>query len=151
MKRNDTATQGTPSQETLSQETLPQETLSQETLSQDDPAQVARARNLIQQRQSERSVERLRKAVCEPARMRIVQALSAGPLSVNDLASVIDRTPTATSQHLRVLRDLHLVEGERKGTIVRYQLRPGPTAKHVQAVLAVLYDLEQAALGEQAA
>ena len=61
--------------------------------------------------------------------MRIVRALSAGPLSVNDLAVVIDRTPTATSQHLRVLRELGLVDGARQGTVVRYQLRPWPTLR----------------------
>src|SRR5687767_10813633 len=103
----------------------------------DDPEQVARARERIH-----------RRAVCEPARMRIVQALSEGPLSVNDLASVIDRTPTATSQHLRILRELGLVEGERRGTVVRYRMRSGPTAKHVQAVLQ---DLERAALSHQVA
>ena len=115
---------------------------------QNDPERVARARARIHERQAAKSVERLRRAVCEPARMRIVQALSEGALSVNDLASVIDRTPTATSQHLRVLRELGLVQGERRGTVVRYRLRSGPTAEHVQAVL---HDLERAALSHQAA
>ena len=114
----------------------------------DDPEQVARARERIHARVAERTIERLRRAVCEPARMRIVQALSEGSLSVNDLASVIDRTPTATSQHLRVLRELGLVEGQRRGTVVRYRLRSGPAAEHVQAVL---HDLEQAALSHQVA
>ena len=114
----------------------------------DDSGRVARARQRIHEREAERSIERLRRAVCEPARMRIVQALAEGALSVNDLAAVIDRTPTATSQHLRVLRELALVEGERQGTVVRYRLRPGPTAEHVQAVLQ---DLERAALSQQAA
>ena len=114
----------------------------------DDPGRVARARKRIHEHEAERSIERLRRAVCEPARIRIVQALSEGGLSVNDLASVIDRTATATSQHLRVLRELGLVEGERQGTVVRYRLRPGPTAEHVQAVL---HDLERAALSQRAA
>ena len=120
----------------------------QDTSFQDDPERVARAREVIHERQARESVERLRRAVCEPARMRIVQALSEGAFSVNDLAAVIDRTPTATSQHLRVLRELGLVEGQRTGTVVRYRLRPGPTAEHVQAVL---HDLERAALSQQAA
>ena len=115
---------------------------------EDDPPRVARARERILERDAQRGVEQLRKAVCDPARMRIVQARGEGALSVNDLASVIDRTPTATSQHLRVLRELGIVEGTRKGTVVRYAIRSGPIAKHVQAVL---HDLERAALSFQAA
>jgi DNA-binding transcriptional ArsR family regulator len=80
--------------------------------------------------------------------MRIVQALAEGALSVNDLAAVIDRTPTATSQHLRVLRELGIVEGQREGTVIRYGIRTGPIAEHVQAVL---HGLERAALSVQAA
>lgn len=102
---------------------------------------MARARRRVARPQAEQSIERFRKAVCEPARLRIVQALAAGPLSVNDLAAVIERTPTATSQHLRVLRGLGLVDGRREGTVVAYQLRAGPAAQHVQAIL---HDLEQA-------
>jgi ArsR family transcriptional regulator, lead/cadmium/zinc/bismuth-responsive transcriptional repressor len=119
-----------------------------ETRPQDDAGQIGRARERIHEHEAARSVERLRRAVCDPSRMRIVQALSVGSLSVNDLAAVIERTPTATSQHLRVLRELGLVEGQRRGTVVRYRMRSGPTAEHV---LAVLHDLEQAALSHQAA
>src|SRR3989442_766693 len=99
-----------------------------------DPAQVARARQHLAPDPSEQVLALVRKAVCDVARLRILQALAAGPITVDDLALVIEHTPTATSQHLRVLRDLGLVAGTRRRTVVYYRLRPGPVTAHVQAV-----------------
>ncbi len=103
-----------------------------------DPFQVARARQRLAPRSAQASFERAQKVLCEPARLRIVQALTAGPLCVDDLAAAVDRAPAATSQHLRVLRDVGLVEGTRRGTTVFYQLRPSPAAKQLEAVLQAL-------------
>jgi DNA-binding transcriptional ArsR family regulator len=103
-----------------------------------DPPRVARARRRLAPGPAQAGVARIQKALCEPARLRIIQALSAAPLCVDDLAGVIERAPAATSQHLRVLRDLGLVEGVRRGTTVRYHLRPGPAAAHLAAVLRAL-------------
>lgn len=65
---------------------------------------------------------RVRRVVCDPVRSRIVLALAGGPLSVDDLAHVIRRTAAGTSQHLRVLRELSLVEGTRSGRTRYYRL-----------------------------
>jgi ArsR family transcriptional regulator len=71
-----------------------------------------------------------------------VSALRAGPISVVDLALVIDRAPETTSQHLRVLRELGVVEGERRGHRVYYRLRDaGTPARFVR----LLEDLERSA------
>jgi DNA-binding transcriptional ArsR family regulator len=103
-----------------------------------DPAQVARARRRIGRHVAQVSVEQVQKVVCDPARLHIVQALSEGALCVDDLAATVDRAPAATSQHLRVLRELGLVEGHRRGTIVQYRLRSSPAAEHLEAVLKEL-------------
>jgi DNA-binding transcriptional ArsR family regulator len=103
-----------------------------------DPEQVARARQRLTSRSAQRSLERVQKVLCEPARLRIMQALTAGSLSVDDLAAAVDRAPAATSQHLRILRELGLVEGARKGTVIYYQLRPSPATEHVEGVLQAL-------------
>ncbi len=100
-----------------------------------DPEQAMRARQRITPWHQEPALEQMQKAVCEPARLRILQALSAGPLSVDDLARVVERSPTVISQHLRVLRDLGLVEAQRRGTFMYYRLRPGPATDSVQAIL----------------
>jgi ArsR family transcriptional regulator len=85
--------------------------------------------------EAQAGVRTLRNVLCEPARLRIVQALTTEPLSVGDLAASIDRKLPATSQHLKVLRELDLVESERRGSQVYYRIRPGPRADEVQALL----------------
>jgi DNA-binding transcriptional ArsR family regulator len=103
-----------------------------------DPIQVARARQRLTPPSAQASIERIQRILCEPARLRIVQALTVGPLCVDDLAAAIDRAPAAASQHLRVLRDVGLVEGSRRGTTIYYHLRPSSAAGHVEAVLQAL-------------
>jgi ArsR family transcriptional regulator len=69
----------------------------------------------------------------------ILGALDDGAeLSVGELAASIGRKVPATSQHLRVLRELGVVEGQRRGTTVFYRLRPGLATEQLQAVVALL-------------
>ena len=77
----------------------------------------------------------IREVICEPTRTQIVRALSAGPLSVGDLASILERSKSATSQHLRVLRDGGVVSARRRGRAVIYSLSPSPI---IEATLEVL-------------
>jgi len=77
----------------------------------------------------------VRDALCEPTRTQIVRALSNGPLSVGELARILDRSKSATSQHLRVLRDGGVVMPRRRGRAVIYSLAPAPM---VEAVVNVL-------------
>ncbi len=71
---------------------------------------------------------RLLDCICDPTRVNIVRALRPGALAASDLALVIGRTPSATSQHLRVLREIEVVVPERRGNVVRYRLAGGATA-----------------------
>jgi DNA-binding transcriptional ArsR family regulator len=68
----------------------------------------------------------VREVICEPTRTQIVRALTAGPLSVGDLAAILGRSKSATSQHLRVLRDAGMVSARRRGRAVIYSLAHGP-------------------------
>ena len=99
------------------------------------PRRVERARRRLTPSSAQETIARIQTALCEPARLRIVQALTAGPLTVDDLAAVIERPPTATSQHLRVLRDAGVVERTRRGIYASYRVAQGPTGAHVRAVL----------------
>ncbi len=71
-------------------------------------------------------LEPVREIVCEPTRTQIVRALSAGPLSVGDLAAILGRSKSATSQHLRVLREGGVVVPRRRGRAVIYSLVRSP-------------------------
>jgi ArsR family transcriptional regulator len=67
--------------------------------------------------------------------MQIVRALGPGPLSVTDLASILNRSKSATSQHLRVLRARGVVSPRRRGRSVFYSLAQGPL---IEAAVRVL-------------
>ena len=107
-----------------------------------DPDLVARARAIHPPARAAPELARLQQVVCDDARARIVGVLRAGPLAVVDLALVIGRAPETTSQHLRVLRAVGVVEGERRGHRVYYRLRDGGTSARV---VRVLEDLEKSA------
>jgi len=69
------------------------------------------------------------KALSDPTRLRLVKLLSEcspgecqGALCVNALAHRLGVTQSAVSQHLRVLRQAGLVNGERHGHFVHYSL-----------------------------
>lgn len=108
------------------------------------PERVQRARQRLAQQRVEAGLERVRPVICEPARTRIVLALEEGELSVQDLAEIIDRSPTGTSQHLRILRALDLVAGTRRGTAVYYQLKPTRATAHLRGVLEAADEREAA-------
>jgi DNA-binding transcriptional ArsR family regulator len=56
------------------------------------------------------------------ARIRIVQVLKRRAMCVTELTSQLGITPSATSQHLRVLRDARLVKFQKRGFNVYYSL-----------------------------
>jgi DNA-binding transcriptional ArsR family regulator len=80
-------------------------------------------------------IQSVRDIICEPTRTQIVRALGANPLSVGDLASILQRSKSATSQHLRVLRDAGIVSARRRGRVVIYSLSNAPM---IEATVQVL-------------
>ena len=59
-------------------------------------------------------------AVC--TRIEIIELLKEGPKNVNSLAEALGITPSAVSQHLRILKAAGLVRDERQGYWVNYSL-----------------------------
>lgn len=59
-------------------------------------------------------------ALADPTRARIMYALTKGEQRVNDLAVIAGISPSATSHHLRHLRDLRLVQFRRERTSIYY-------------------------------
>lgn len=59
-------------------------------------------------------------------RVKIVDLLkSKGPLGVKNIAKLLDITPAAVSQHLKILRQAGLVRNERKGYWIPYSIDEG--------------------------
>ncbi len=59
------------------------------------------------------------------SRIRIIDLLKErGPLGVNKMSELLGITPSAVSQHLKVLKHAGLVRNERKGYWIPYQIDP---------------------------
>ena len=57
------------------------------------------------------------------SRIKIVELLKTkGPMGVNELSELLDITPAAVSQHLKILRHAGLVIPERQGYFIPYSL-----------------------------
>jgi DNA-binding transcriptional ArsR family regulator len=87
-----------------------------------DPAAVATAERQTLSPMSERRMRKLLDVLCDGTRLKIVRALRDNQLAASDLARVLGRSRSATSQHLRVLREADVVQPSRNGNVVRYRL-----------------------------
>lgn len=72
------------------------------------------------------------KAIGDPGRLRIVNALLAEELCVRDLSAVVEMTPSAVSHQLRLLRSLKLVKRRREGQKIYYSLDD----RHIETILS---------------
>lgn len=69
-----------------------------------------------------RQLARIFKALSVDTRVRIVLLLKERALCVNALAARLEVSPSAVSQHLRILRDADLVIPDKRGYYVHYEL-----------------------------
>lgn len=62
------------------------------------------------------------KALAHPLRVRVLDALRQGPVSVNELRERLGVEQSTLSQQLAVLRSRRLVLTQRQGTTIRYEI-----------------------------
>ena len=62
------------------------------------------------------------KAVADPLRLRVIRALQTGPLSVSDIAQLLEHEVATVSHHLRVLYHGGIVQTRRDGKYIYYSL-----------------------------
>jgi DNA-binding transcriptional ArsR family regulator len=102
-----------------------------------DPQAVASAEAQMLPPRDERRMKQLLEALCDATRVKIVRALSSdNTLAAGDLARVIGRSRSATSQHLKVLRDIGAVIRRRDGNIVRYSLAKDVSGEVIEGAVA---------------
>ncbi len=65
-------------------------------------------------------------AVAEPRRRQILDLLAGDELPVNDLVALLGLAQPLVSKHLRVLREVGLVDVRDEGRQRMYRLNPGP-------------------------
>jgi ArsR family transcriptional regulator, virulence genes transcriptional regulator len=76
----------------------------------------------------------LLKAMASETRLKILCALGAGELSVNQLAERTGQSHSAVSQHLAKLRAAGLVESRRDAQSIYYRCSPGVGQKLIDTL-----------------
>ena len=107
-----------------------------------DPIAVMTAEQQMLTPRNEKRMRALLDALCDPARIKIVRALRDTTLAASDLAHVIGRNRSATSQHLRVLRELGAIVAKREGNVVRYTLSTDLSGSIIEKAASVFDQLQ---------
>lgn len=102
------------------------------------PQAVQQARSLLQAPETYQDLAALFGALADPTRAKIIHALLHQELCSCDLAAVVGISKSGASQHLRVLRSLHLVKVRRAGKFVYYSLDDAHIALLLQVGLTHL-------------
>jgi len=102
------------------------------------------------------------KGLAHPLRIRILELLRGGPLSVGQLQDAIGVPASTISQQLAVLRGRNIVVTERRGTTVIYRVRDSELFELLDVARRIfnahltdtidmlrLVDAEPAAIGKQ--
>ncbi|GEM_PF-3896880 len=107
-----------------------------------NPGLVRVARRAMFPTEAHDLLESLREIVCEPARTKIIRALMVvAELTVGDLAKVIDRHRSSTSDHLRILRELSVVRSRRRGRLIYNALGDGPEAGAARQIVGTIAEI----------
>jgi len=81
-------------------------------------------------------------ALADPTRLKLVKLLcqhyEANAICVNALANFLGVSQSAVSQHLRVLKAIGLVKGERRGYHIHYSIKPEALQRYRELVLQVM-------------
>ncbi len=87
------------------------------------------------------------RAMGEPLRLRILQQLETGELSVSTLAQNVASTQPNVSKHLKVLQDAGLVQRRQQGTSVYYSIADEMVFELCEMVCNRLRDRLEAQVG----
>ena len=79
-------------------------------------------------------------ALADPTRILILYALDEQPRNVNDLTAELGATQPTTSRHLKILRERGLVNTERQGTTITYQISDKRLIQALDLLRSVLRD-----------
>ena len=108
-----------------------------------DPDAVRIATESLLPARLDRDAKAIIVAACDLTRLKIVRVLAETPLAASDVARLVGRTATATSQHIRVLRDHGVIAPTRSGNVIRYRLTQEPTARVLETMARALDILKE--------
>lgn len=87
-----------------------------------DQEKVDRVEKVLPHEEDTSRMADLFKALSDPTRLRIVQALLLEELCVCDISAIVDISISAISHQLRVLRNMRIVKNRKQGKMVYYSL-----------------------------
>ncbi|MFO7901705.1 MAG: ArsR/SmtB family transcription factor [Planctomycetota bacterium] len=76
------------------------------------------------------------KVMAHPARLRIVDILTQGEFSVNEIAEYCELPPHQACEHLRLMQSHGLLDSERRGRAVYYGIASPRLPKLLQCIKA---------------
>ena len=62
------------------------------------------------------------KSLSDPTRRKILELLKKGPMSAGELGKEFDMTGATMSHHLSILKKAGLVQDQKKGTFIYYEI-----------------------------
>jgi len=89
----------------------------------------------MEMKQNVKKAEALLKILANQKRLLVLCYLSEGRKSVGELASIVELSHSALSQHLSKMKNLNLVEDSKEGQEVFYSIK----SYEVRAILSTLY------------
>ncbi len=98
-----------------------------------DADRVSQGKALLLEDESFLNIAESFRALADTSRVKIVYTLLQQELCVCDLAAVSGLSESATSQHLRTLRNLRLVKSRRNGKMIYYSVDDD----HVRVLMGV--------------
>ena len=78
------------------------------------------------------------KALSDPTRRQILQILGDGPMPAGDIAAKFDCSGATISHHLTILRDAGLVDAQKQGKFIIYELN----LSVLEEIMAWIADLQ---------
>ena len=76
------------------------------------------------------SCSNILKVLANDVRLKVVQQLLSGPKTVSEINSDLKLEKSLLSHHLKQLRNHGIVQTQRQGKSIRYELAPGVAASH---------------------
>jgi DNA-binding transcriptional ArsR family regulator len=80
-------------------------------------------------------------AIAEPTRIAILYELGDGPKHVNQLVEMLDLPQATVSRHLKILRDRSLVNTERNGSYIHYEIADRRVLDALDTMRTILADI----------
>ncbi len=83
------------------------------------------------------------KALSDPTRRRILELLKKGPMSAGELGKEFDMTGATMSHHLTILKKAGLVQDNKKGTFIYYEINTSVMEDLLSWVVSFMGDKDE--------